>query len=131
MAVGALAALVHWCVVVAIVAALNWSPLTANVAGWLVAFGVSFGGHRLLTFRDQHSPIGRSAWRFFLVSAGGFALNQGAYALLLRHGGLSYPVALGLVLLSVALATYWAGRLWAFRGRVPGSSSSTHPRSKA
>ena len=112
--VGTAAAAVHWCVVVALVEQLGLRPLAANVCGWLVAFGVSFAGHRGVTFRDTGAPVRRALPRFAAVSATGFAVNQAAYALLLRHAGLSYSLALALVLLAVALLTYLASRHWAF-----------------
>jgi len=118
--VGSVAAAVHWCVVVALVAALGVAPLTANVVGWLVAFGVSFGGHRALTFGDARAPWRRAVARFFVVSAAAFAINQAAYALLLRHASLDYRVSLGLVLLAVAALTFWASRRWAFLGTGAG-----------
>lgn len=114
VAVGCLAALVHWGVVVTLVDRVGWAPPAANVPGWLVAFLVSFSGHLRLTFRDAASPWWRAARRFFLVSATGFAINQSAYVLLLKLGGLNYRLSLALVLAGVAALTYWASRRWAF-----------------
>ena len=68
----------------------------------------------VVTFRDRQVPVRRALRRFFALSALGFAVNQSAYALLLQHGGLSYRVALALVLLAVAALTYVASRRWAF-----------------
>ena len=129
--VGCVAAAVHWSVVVALVEGFAWPPLLANIGGWLVAFGASFGGHALLTFADQRAPAWRAARRFFVVSAAGFVLNQGAYASLLRHGGLSYRVALAAVLLGVAVVTYAASRHWAFLRTPSEPPAPTHPPSTA
>jgi len=112
--VGCVAAFVHWSVVVALVAGLSWPPLIANVAGWLVAFSVSFLGHHRWTFRDHGVSILVSARRFFLISAGGFVVNESAYAVLLRWSGQRYDVILAAVLVAVAFATYWLSRHWAF-----------------
>ena len=90
-------------------------PLPANVFGWLAALVVSFGGHRYLTFRDAGSRLATSLRRFFVISGCGFALNQAAYAVLLSRGALAYDLALAVVLVTVAVATYVASRLWAFR----------------
>lgn len=114
VAVGCAAAAVHFAVVVLLVEGLQWRPLVANVAGWLVAFCASFGGHRALTFADRRAPLGRAAARFFLISAGGFAVNESAYALLLNHGAIDYRWALGVVLLAVAMLTYLLSLHWAF-----------------
>lgn len=115
IAVGSAAAAVHLATVVALVRWGGWSPAVANVVGWLVAFLCSFFGHHLTTFRAARAPMGRAARRFFAVSALGFAVNQAAYALLLRLSGLRYDIALALVLVGIAVMTYLLGRRWAFR----------------
>ncbi|MFT0532986.1 GtrA family protein [Castellaniella hirudinis] len=113
--VGCAAAATHWAVAVACVAWAGMAPLVANVAGWLVAFGVSFAGHYRLTFRHQHAPLRRAAGRFFLVSALGFAINETAYATLLRLTSIPYDILLALVLIGIAGMTFILGRCWAFR----------------
>ena len=120
LVVGGTATLVHWAAVVALVEWAAVRPLAANVGGWLAAFGVSFAGHHRLSFRGHATPALAAARRFFVVSAAGFALNQAAYAVLLAKTSLSYALLLGVVLASVAAATYVASRWWAFRHRPPG-----------
>lgn len=117
LAVGGLASLVHWTVVVALVEVDAARPLLANVAGWLVAFGISFAGHHRLSFRGHHTPAMQAARRFFVISATGFGLNQAAYAVLISKTSVSYALLLLAVLAGVAAATYVAGRCWAFRHR--------------
>jgi putative flippase GtrA len=112
--VGSAAAAVHWLVAVGLVNARSWHPLLANVAGWLAAFGVSFAGHHRLTFRSHGSPVVSSATRFFMISAGGFAINETAYAMLLAWTRQRYDLLLAAVLLAVAAITYWLSRHWAF-----------------
>jgi len=114
--VGSTAAFVHWATVVALVRLLALPPLAANVAGWAVAFSVSFAGQFSLTFRDQGAPLAQAARRFFLLSFGGFMLNEAAYAVLLRWSPWRYDLLLALVLVGVAIVTYLLSRRWAFRG---------------
>lgn len=114
VAVGCAAAAVHWCVVVGLVAQQGWHPLVANVLGWLVAFIVSFAGHHQLTFRDRAAPLSTAAGRFFVVSAGGFGVNEAAYAVLLGWSGQRYDLVLAGVLVAVAGITYWLSRHWVF-----------------
>jgi putative flippase GtrA len=114
--VGCAAAAVHWGVVALLVGRFGWAPLVANVAGWLVALGVSFGGHHGLTFRGHGAPVRRAALRFCCISAGGFAVNEAAYALLLHWTTQRYDVLLAAVLLGVAALTYLLSRHWAFLG---------------
>lgn len=94
------------------------TPLAANVIGWLCAFGVSYGGHYRLTFADHAAPLLRSAGRFFLLSAAGFAINESSYAILLHTSTLPYYYALVLILASVAILTYLLSQRWAFQGKA-------------
>lgn len=116
VAVGSAAAAVHWLVVVLLVSQWHVAPLLANVPAWLTAFVVSFSGHHRLTFADHQAPLRSSLWRFFIVSALSFVLNQSAYAAMLRFSGERYDVALLIVLLAVAALTFVLSRAWAFSG---------------
>ena len=116
VAVGCIAALVHLGVVILLVSRLGWPPLLANVGGWLVAFAVSFTGHRLLTFRQNAAPVWRAMRRFFGVSSAGFAANELTYAAFLHLSGLRYDVLLALILALVAVMTYLLSSRWAFLG---------------
>lgn len=117
IAVGCAAAATHWSVAVASVEGFGLPPLGANAVGWLIAFVVSFYGHYRLTFRHAATSWIVAARRFFLVSAGGFALNEAAYAWLLHATPLPYDVLLAIILLGLAVLTFLASRLWAFRRR--------------
>ncbi len=110
--VGGVAMLAHLGVVSCLVPA-GLHPLSANVAGFLLAFQVSFLGHRGWTFRSAPRP-GQYV-RMFAVSSAGFAFNEALYALLLATGFTGYRTALFLVLLTVAGGTYFLSRFWVFR----------------
>lgn len=113
--VGLTAALVHALVVWALVAATAMSPLIANVGGFLVAFWVSYFGHRYLSFtHGRHSPWRRALPRFALVAVLAFSANELFYAALLTFTPLPYMPALVLVLGTVAVGTYILSRFWAF-----------------
>jgi len=115
IAVGLTAALVHALVVWGLVAATAMAPLIANVGGFLVAFWVSFFGHRYLSFtHGRHSPWQRALPRFALVAGLAFAANELFYAALLIFTPLPYMAALILVLGTVAVGTYILSRFWAF-----------------
>lgn len=117
--VGGASAAVHLGVVVALVEALTLPPLWANLGGWAVAFWVSFAGHRWLTFGHQQAPLWPSMARFGLLSFGGFALNEAAYALALQWWPHAYHVVLAVVLVGVAGVTYVLSRWWAFASARP------------
>ncbi|WP_174875316.1 GtrA family protein [Vogesella oryzae] len=115
--VGCAAAATHWLIAVLCVELAHLPPLLANVVGWLTAFVVSFSGHYRLTFRHQRVGLWHACRRFFLVSAGGFAVNEAAYALLLRLQVLRYDVLLFLLLLGMAVITFLLSRYWVFRSK--------------
>ena len=117
--VGSAAALVHLLTVILLVEKMHLVPLIANVGGWLCAFGVSFGGHQLLTFADHDAPVLQSASRFLLLSATGFAINESAYALLLHSSQVPYYLLLAIILVCVAALTYLLSHRWAFAGNRP------------
>ena len=115
IAVGCAAGAVHFATVVLLVEGLHATPLLANVGGWLLAFAVSFTGQWRLTFRSHDTPWSVALPRYFFLSLSGFALNEAGYALLLHWTALPYDLALGLVLVGVAVMTYLLGSKWAFR----------------
>ncbi|EYC50725.1 polysaccharide synthesis protein GtrA [Hylemonella gracilis str. Niagara R] len=115
VAVGVTAALTHWSVTVLLVTWLDWTPPLANVAGWLIAFVVSFAGHHFLTFRSCGARWNVAARRLFLISSGNFVLNEIAYVALLRGTDLPYDGLLAGILIVQAVLTFLASRYWAFR----------------
>lgn len=114
-ATGAAAAATQLLAVMVLVESGGLAPLLANGFGFLVAFGVSYLGHRHLTFSAHDVMTARSLPRFFLVAVLGFLLNELLFALLLTQTALPYWFALALVLLAVAVITFVMSRGWAFR----------------
>ena len=114
--VGAMAAAVHLLVVMALVRWLGWLPLAANPCGWLVAFWVSFVCHYGWTFKGSHLTAAASVKRFFVLSAGGFVVNEALYAAALRWSEFRFDGLLAAVLIVMAVLTFVASRLWAFPG---------------
>lgn len=126
IAVGCGAAVTHWAVAMLCVVQLALAPLLANVAGWVVAFGVSFGGHYHLTFRDHNQPFWLAARRFFLVSLAGFLVNESAYAVALKHLNLRYDILLAIILAAMAVITFIVSRYWAFRRTAASNANIVH-----
>ena len=113
LAVGGTAALTHL-VVFALTQHRLW-PELANATGFLVAFMVSFGGHRLLSFRDAATTVARSFQRFVVTALAGFATNEGVFVLLLRVADWPALLALLVALVVAAGQTFLLSRFWAFR----------------
>lgn len=113
LAVGGTAALTHMGVFT-LVQHLMW-PELANALGFLIAFFVSFAGHRLLSFKDAGTSVGTSFRRFTVTALAGFASNELVFILLLR--GLDMPAlpALFIALVFAAGQTFVFSRFWAFR----------------
>ncbi|MFJ7566951.1 GtrA family protein [Herminiimonas sp. NPDC097707] len=117
--VGLVAAAVHYWVVIALVELVDIAPLRANVGGFVVAFWVSYFGHRHWTFADAVATHAQGAHpsflRFLMVALLGFCMNELLFYLLLRYAGWPYYLALAFVVFTVAVMTYVLSRLWAFR----------------
>lgn len=113
--VGAAAAAVHFIVAVALVRTLGLDPQAANVAGFVIAFALSFVGQWRWTFSVARAPLARALPAFVVVAWLGFAANALAYRWLLNYTALRYDVALALVLIGVAMLTFVLSRFWAFR----------------
>jgi len=107
--VGAVATGVHMAVATLLLGLCGWPPYVANLGAFLVAFAVSYLGHRHVTFARAGSP-----WRFLLVALGGFGLNN-----LLLTGLLACGVpALAALLVATALVpvfSYLLSSLWVFK----------------
>lgn len=111
---GTAAALAHLALVGLLVEQAALPPLRANVAGFAVAFLLSYAGHRHLSFAATAVPHRRALPRFLGVALAGLALNQALFALLLAWTRLPYGLALFLVLGAVAAVTFVLARHWAF-----------------
>ncbi|HTR01341.1 MAG TPA: GtrA family protein [Candidatus Acidoferrum sp.] len=113
--VGATAALVH--LLVYLLSRLWLRPELANVIGFVVAFGVSYCGHRWLTFSGSSAPVGRSLWRYLLTAIAGFCTNEITFVLLLWWTQWYEWIVLVCALLLAAVQTFILSRWWAFRHR--------------
>jgi putative flippase GtrA len=113
LAVGSAAAVTHMGVFA--VSQHQMLPELANALGFVVAFCVSFAGHRLLSFKDASTTVATSLARFAITALAGFASNEVVFVLLLRALGLPSLLALFLALVFAAGQTFVLSRFWAFR----------------
>ena len=114
--VGASAALTHMAVftVVLLLVPTLW-PEIANVAGFLVAFLVSFVGHRRLSFQVAGTGVMQSFLRFAATAVAGFVTNEAVFILLFRVLVLPTWVALISGIVVSAVQTFVLSRFWAFK----------------
>lgn len=113
IAVGSAAALTHMAVFA--LTHLHVWPEVANALGFMVAFFVSFAGHRWLSFSDAGTSVAQSFSRFVMTALAGFATNEIVFVLLLRELGWPSFVALFAALVFAAGQTFLLSRFWAFR----------------
>lgn len=112
--IGTLAAAVHMGMV-ALLVTFSMHPLLANIFGFMVAFNVSYLGHRFWTFGNKSClSHAASVVRFWGIAVTSFAINEGLFFLFLSFTPLPYLLALFLVLLMVTPITFLLSRSWAF-----------------
>lgn len=90
-------------------------PEVANLLAFLVAFGVSFSGHRRLSFPDSRIGLRDSLLRFFGSAGAGLVTNELVFSALLHLFALAALPALVIALLAAAGQTFVLSRYWAFR----------------
>lgn len=113
--IGGTAALVHLFAVFNLVNFLYVPALVANILAFLIAFNVSFLGHKYLTFSNMHDEKKLRLPHFFLVASSAGLINELLYFLLLQYTTLNYLFALILVLGFVSVYNFTISRLWACR----------------
>jgi len=113
LAVGGSAAATHMAIF-SLVQAHMW-PELANALGFVIAFFVSFAGHRMLSFQDAGTSLATSLRRFGVTALAGFASNELIFVLLFRGLALPSLLALFLALVFAAGQTFVLSRFWAFR----------------
>src|SRR5687768_8185455 len=113
--VGILAAFVHFSIVIWLVESGFLKPLVANIAAFLVAFQVSYSGHRYWTFRGTETQHKLAFPRLLILQITNLIANEGLFYIFLSFFHLPYPIALVLVLAILPLATFTISKFWVFR----------------
>ena len=113
--IGVTAATVHFSIVVCLVETHTLTPLYANVIAFLIAFQISYWGHRSWTFAGTTTTHRVAIPRLFAVGTSGLALNQSLFYFFLTFAQLPYPLALLAVLTITPLITFTLSKLWVFR----------------
>ncbi|KTD71271.1 GtrA family protein [Legionella tucsonensis] len=113
--IGGTAAFIHLFTVFNLVKFIHVQALVANVFAFLIAFNVSFLGHKNLTFSQLHDKKNLSLPHFFLVAVSAGIINEMLYFLLLRYTTLNYLFALFIVLGFVSIYSFVIAKFWACR----------------
>ena len=110
--IGICATLVHVTVALAVGTALNLSPMSANLAGFTLAFVVSYLGHIKFTFRVA-TPNTSHLRRFLVLSALSLVLSSAITAIATAQGA-TLTQAMICVGLIVPAVSFIGARFWAF-----------------
>jgi putative flippase GtrA len=90
-------------------------PEVANAVGFVVAFFISFGGHRWLSFSNTDTDLLTSLKRFAVTALTGFVCNEIIFIILYRWLSIALLWALLIALVIAAAQTYVLSRWWSFR----------------
>jgi putative flippase GtrA len=115
LGIGGIAALVHVGLVLCFVTFFNLHPLLANGFAFLIAFQISFFGHKNLTFALLLDKKILRLPHFFMVATSAGLINEGLYFLLLHYTRINYLLGLILVLGLVSGYSFILSRFWACR----------------
>jgi putative flippase GtrA len=113
--VGVTSAAVNFSVVILLVETQHLMPLHANVFAFLIAFQVSYWGHRYWTFAETNALHRVAFPRLLLVGGLGFIANQSLFFLFLTVGKMPYPLALLADLAILPTVTFLLNKFWVFR----------------
>lgn len=112
--VGLTAAAINFSTVIYLVQIWQLTPLVANVFGFLVAFQMSYWGHRLWTFNGTTALHRVALPKLIFISALNFGINESLFYILLSMN-LPYPIALLIVQTVLPVFTFLSNKLWVFR----------------
>jgi putative flippase GtrA len=114
--VGSAATLTHAGVYYYLVAGKVLTPLLANFAAYVVAFSISFLGHRHWTFGDARKDRRNNyaIFRFLSVSLSGLAINSAAVLLLVNLLRLPDWTPLFVIVGMTPIFTFLLNRFWVF-----------------
>lgn len=113
--VGMVASLTHY--TVALFSFYWWGNIAAinsNWLGFLVAFPVSYFGHRYWTFQGTSMKHPQAILKFFFVALISFLGNQSLLWLGLQITPLPFWLLLAIIMLLIALMTYSLSKYWVF-----------------
>jgi putative flippase GtrA len=115
--VGIVATTVHIVVVWLVLTQTGLTPILANTLAFAIAFGISFLGNYVWTFRSPGSPR-RAMFRFFLISASAFLVNTLILTFLVQGGWFSSTVSATISASAVPVISFSASRFWGFKGHA-------------
>lgn len=104
----------HIAVANAVLAYAVASAYVASLAGFLVAFGVSYLGHYHFTFGVGQGHT-KALPRFFLIAVSGFLASLVVLKVIAVYFNFAPAISLTISILVIPGLTYLAARAWAFQ----------------
>lgn len=111
--IGVLAAVTHYCIAIYLTdqqVAAAW----ANLVAFIIAFWVSYFGHRYFSFDAGDMSHQQTLPRFILVAVFGFILNESLLLLMLHFTKISIALGLPFIIVITAIFTFILSRQFAF-----------------
>lgn len=112
--IGLIAAIIHFSIVIALVQLNLCPPLIANIFAFMIAFQVSYWGHRCWTFRGTLTRHRTAILKLLSVQATSFAANETLFYIFLSLH-YPYPIALLFTLTILPIFTFLSSKLWVFK----------------
>lgn len=111
--VGLVAAIVHYGLLMLMVEAFFYDPVSATLAGYIAGGLTSYVLNRLFTYKAERGHL-EAGWRFAVVAAIGFALTWLLMAIFTRWLGWHYLPGQVLTTLIVLVWSFLAHKYWSF-----------------
>lgn len=113
--IGVLASITNFIIVWILVHLEFCKPLIANFFAYLIAFNVSYFGHRLLTFSTTTESHKSAIIKFFINVLIGLIINEAVYYFFLHILHLQYLLALFITMGLVAVYTFIVSKFLVFK----------------
>lgn len=111
--IGVLAALTHYAIAITLTSTAM-QPAWANLVAFVIAFWVSYFGHRYFSFDAGDVSHQQTLPRFVLVAVLGFILNESLLLLMLRFTSITIALGLPFIIILTAIFTFVLSRQFAF-----------------
>ena len=111
--IGVLAALTHYAIAITL-SSKGMLPAWANMIAFVIAFWVSYFGHRYFSFDAGDISHQQTLPRFILVAVLGFILNESLLLLMLHFTSITIALGLPFIIILTAIFTFVLSRQFAF-----------------
>lgn len=112
--VGVVAACVHFCCVIFLVQ-MGWlTPLIANIFAFIIAFQLSYWGHRLWTFTGSSVLHKIALPKLLFIQCNVLLISEFIFYIFLSYG-IPYQIALFITLTILPVLTFVSNKFWVFR----------------